>query len=309
MKTKNNFFAVLLSIILGCIFIFSAYSKTVPNLQSFEFTLTGQLHLPKMLAAIAARFFIGVEAAIGLLLLTSIFGKRKWVIKCCLALLVLFSIHLIILWATLGNDVDCGCMGTLIDMSPSVSLLKNAGLIIAVLLLLRYYKQDSEKTQDALALIVLFAFIIAPFFLFPIQKTLTLTLNELYMEASDAPKIDLKKGKHIISFMSLTCSHCRDAAKKIHEINKANPEIPFYFIFPRGESDSLQHVAFEDFMKDTKDNKIPYSFMDYKKFVEVLNAAGETGVPTIFWVSDSIIVRKTSEPEINQKEIEAWLKN
>ena len=308
MKTKNNILILILSILLGGIFLFSAYSKTVPNLQSFEYTFVNQLKFPQMWAAIAARFFIGLEAALGLLLISMIFGKRKWVLKGSMLLLIIFSIHLTLIWIFLGNDVDCGCMGTLVAMSPFVSLLKNAGLIIGTFLLLKYYKQGAEKTQDVLAIIVLVGFIIAPFFIFPMQKQASLILKSSYFDQNNMPKAELNKGKKVICFMSLTCSHCRDAAKKIHEMSISNPEIPFYFIFPKAENDSIQAIAFEDFMQDTKDIQIPYSFIDYKTFVELLNAAGETGVPSIFWVSDSTIIRKVTEPELNQKEIEAWLK-
>lgn len=308
MKLKNNFFLILLSIVLGAFFIFSAYAKTVPSIQTFEFTISSQLHVPKLLAAWAARFFIGLEAALGLLMLVQTFGRKKWVLKLCLALMIIFSIHLIILWVTVGNEVDCGCMGSLMAMSPAASLLKNAGLIVGLLLLMRYYKQSEEKSLDFMALIVILGLIIAPYFIFPIQKSTRLVLSNLYTDPIQAPQIDLRRGKHIISFMSLTCGHCRDAAKKIHQINLNNPSIPFYFVFPKSTNDSLQQIVFKDFMKETGDINIPYTFIDNNRFVKLLNEAGETGVPSIFWVTDSILVRKVNGEEINQKEMEAWLR-
>lgn len=308
MKQKNNFLLILLSILLGGFFLFSAYSKTEPSLQSFEFTLSSQLHFPKIIAAWAARFFVGLEAAIGLLMLVLIFGKNKWVLKIYLALLVAFSIHLIILWITLGNDVDCGCMGTMMPMSPAASLLKNIGLIIGGVVLFRFYKQPEKNNLDMVAVFTILALIVAPYFIYPINTSNKLLLSELYTEAEDAPTVDLMKGKHIVSFMSLTCGHCRDAAKKIHDIHEKNATIPFYFIFPKADNDSIQNLAFADFMSDTKDFNIPYTFIDYKKFVKILNAAGETGVPSIFWISDSVLVRKVNGDQINQKEMESWLK-
>src|SRR5690606_30175858 len=122
-------------------------------------------------------------------------------------------------------------------------------------------------------------------------------------------KIELRQGKHVICLMSLTCTHCRHAAGLIHTMKENNPALPFYFIFPHAESDSLEALELRDFMQETKDQTIPHSFMDYDEFVKFLRTAGEDGVPAIFWMQDSTIIRKISIPELNQKELEQWLKS
>src|SRR5690606_7829090 len=102
-----------------------------------------------------------------------------------------------------------------------------------------------------------------------------------------APIVELRQGKHVLCFMSLTCSHCRDAAKKIHEISEENKEIPFYFIFPKAENDSIQLIAYKNFMEDTHDQGIPHTFIDNELFMDFLRSAGEDGVPAIFWMQDT----------------------
>lgn len=331
MKQKTNIFIIVLAIILGSIFLFSAYAKAVPNLQNFEYTISSQLGFSKLFTAIVARFFIGLEAAIGLLLLAQIFGKKNWVLKLYLFLLLAFSIHLIILWINMGNDVDCGCMGSLVPMTPSVSLLKNLALMIGGAVLLYYYSPSKNKkrtvelediiherlnapaamtapkTMDSFAIGTILVAIAAFFIVFPMKVKERLSIEKLYTQTTDSPKTDLREGKHVVCFMSLTCGHCRDAAILIHDIHNNNPSLPFYFIFPKGESDSLQQIAFDDFMRETKDADIPYHFIDRNLFGEMLLEAGENGVPSIFWIENGVMVRKLNGHQINQQDIEQWI--
>lgn len=309
MKKIYKILLAILSLSIGAFFIFSAYSKTVP-VQYFEYTISSQLHVSKTLAAWAARFFIGLEAALGLLLLINVFGKGKWVIKACLVLLAVFSIHLAILWITMGNDVNCGCMGSLAPMSPALSLLKNLVLFLLLLVLLRFSVMEKSNTQHLLAIIVTALTIALPFFIFPANKPVKLPLSVLYRpDQLEMPKLELRAGKHIVCFLSLTCSHCRDAATKIHQIKADNPAIPFYFFFPDEDNDTLKAWKLKDFMSTTHDTDIPYSFVPYKTFVDMVKAAGEDGVPTMLWMQDSTIIRKMEVPDIHQKEIEQWLNN
>lgn len=329
MKQKPNIFIIILAIILGGVFLFSAYLKTIPNLQNFEYTISSQLGFPKLLTAITARFFIGLEAAIGLLLLAQIFGKKNWVLKLYLFLLIVFSIHLIILWINMGNDVDCGCMGSLIPMTPSVSLLKNLALMIGGAVLLYYHSPTKKrtvelddiiherlnaptaitapKTMDKFAIGTILLAIAAFFIVFPMKTKEKLSIEKLYTQTNLSPQTDLREGKHVVCFMSLTCGHCRDAAILIHEMHNNNPTLPFYFIFPKAESDSLQQIAFDDFMRETKDSDIPYHFIERELFGEMLLEAGENGVPSIFWIENGEMIRKLNGHQIYQQEIEQWM--
>jgi hypothetical protein len=310
MKSKISLAKVLLfilSLALGAFFIFSAYTKTIP-IGYFEYTISSQLHVTHRLAAIAARFFIGLEAALGLLMLISVYGRRKWILKICLGLLIVFSLHLLILWITRGNDVNCGCMGNIAPMSPAVSILKNIGLIIGVLILIKFGRAESGILHDILGAFLILLLITVPFFVFPVKDQLTLPLSKLYQLKEDKPTMELRKGKHVLCLMSLTCRHCRHAAGIIHQMRAKNPALPFYFIFPHADNDSLELLELNDFMHETKDQAIPHSFLEYKSFVKLLRTAGEDGVPAIFWMQDSTVVRKISIPELNQKELEQWLK-
>lgn len=302
----------IISALLGAFFIFSAWTKTTPNLQYFEYTIHSQIGISDWLAAAAARFFIGLEAALGIMMMISVFGRKKWVLKACLVLLIVFSIHLVILWINQGSEVDCGCMGSIVKMNPWVSLLKNLVLIALIILLIKKVPEERNGYNHILSIIVAIIIIATPFVIYPIGIR-QIPLSNLYTSSqAEQPKISLQKGKHIVCFMSLTCPHCRDAATLISQINKNHPDLPFYFFFPHEENDTIQQLKLKDFMHQTKAEAIPHSFINQKTFVDMVKASGEDGVLTILWLRDSSIIRKMEVPDLEDtsaiiKEMKAWI--
>lgn len=312
-KKRFSILWIILSILLGAFFIFSAWSKTRPNLQYFEFTIRSQIGLSDWLSAVAARFFIGLEAALGLMMLLCVYGRKKWVLKVCIALLIIFSIHLILLWIRSGSNVDCGCMGLIVKMNPWVSLIKNIVLIALVALLLRYTTAEKNNYNHILSIIVTLIIIAVPFVIYPIGIQ-NVPLSTLYASSQpEQPKEELRSGKHIVCFMSLTCPHCRDAATLIHEIHLTHPDIPFYFFFPHEDNDTIQKLKLNDFMQHTKATGIPYSFIKINTFLGILKAAGQDGVPTMLWMKDSSVARQMTIPDLEDttliiNEMKTWLK-
>ncbi len=297
---------ILLSAAIGCLFLFSAYAKTEP-VAYFEYTISNQIHLSQQLAALLARFFIGLEAALGLLLLLSILGWRRWVLYSCLYLLLLFTLHLFYLLLTQGNDVNCGCMGNIVPMSPAMSILKNAGLIVAVSVLLKWHRPQDGVVLNIASFPVAAIIIAVPFFIYPMQRQLQMPLSKLYTTTkSEHPVTELRHGKHILCFMSLSCPHCRDAAKAIAAMKKDNPALPFYFALSGG-TDSTRAERFAEFLAATKAQDIPYHFLAPEDFVDMVHASGSGGVPVILWMQDTTVVRKIDVPALNQKEIEHWI--
>ena len=112
----------VLQIILGTTFIFSAYTKAVgPGF--FEITLMDQgLASSRFFAGHMARFFIGLEFALGFLILLPFYIKK--LMQFTFLLLGGFTAHLIWLWS-LGDTENCGCFGEMISMTPEQSIIKN----------------------------------------------------------------------------------------------------------------------------------------------------------------------------------------
>ena len=154
--------------------------------------------------------------------------------------------------------------------------------------------------------------IIAPFIINPVDYTYTsnnldekvnypLELNLLYQPEDsikvEIPKVELRKGKQVIAFLSLTCSHCRIAAKKFRLLKKENPNLPIYFILNGDRSD------FKAFIEDTRADNIPYSYCLGKTFI----ALASSHLPRIYYLDNSIVVKKVDYFELNQYAIENWI--
>ena len=288
---------IVLSIITGALFLYSAYTKLFP-IQAFEYTLTDQAHLPHIVAAITSRFFIGVEFGLGSLILLHLFGKSKWVLKSAFALLVIFSVYLVWLWATAGDKGNCGCFGDTIWMSPSTSLVKNALLLLIIGLLIRYHNGFTYNWVRIAAPTALICAIASAYIFFPIFSRYKIDLNALYTtDKKFAPAADLTKGKYIIAFLSQSCSHCRKAALKMHELKQRNPNIPFYLIIGGTTSDLT------DFWKASQAQDLPYTRLAQDPFMKYTHGL----FPTILWVNNSMVEADTGYPELTLPVIEKWM--
>jgi hypothetical protein len=124
-------------------------------------------------------------------------------------------------------------------------------------------------------------------------------LDTLYTSSDiQKPEVDLRKGKHIIAFMSLTCSHCKVGAYKLHIIKKQRPDISMYLVL-NGDKKNLQ-----PFFDNTKANNIPYMMLNGERFI---NLAG-FNLPAIFLVKNSIVEQKINYIELTIDKIDVWLK-
>lgn len=300
---------IVLTICIGATFLYSAYTKLFP-IQSFEYTMVEFVHMPWIMAAIAARLLIGLEAALGGLMVLHLFGGQKWVLKLSLAILIAFSVYLIYLWATQGNNVNCGCFGDMIWMSPSSSLLKNILLIAGLIVLIKYHNGFTGKWMKISSIVLLIATTILPFILFALpdqqpswlqKDSFQVNLTALYRPeaAQPVPSIDLNKGKHVISFLSLSCPHCRMAAHKMHIMKEKNPALPFYFVIA-GKDKYLK-----SFWKETNAIDIPHTKLDADSFTAIAGYAW----PVIYFVKDGWVEAQSNYISLSQGEIEKWLEN
>lgn len=307
----------LLSIAVGGTFIYSAYTKILP-IQPFEYTLVEQMHLPWLLASVAARLLIGIEAALGALLLLHLFGRRHWIPKTAMTLLLVLSIYLIWLWINKGNNVNCGCFGDTIWMSPSSSLIKNAVLLLATLVITRFHTGwQGVWVKPALAGLALLGLIV-PFVLAPIpvgQPSWTqkgkhrIQLQPLYnpiIEDSATfnfsqpvrPATNLEQGKHIVAFLSPQCEHCQIAARKMALIHQNNPNIPFLLVIGGMASDLT------DFWKNTNAQNLPWMRLHRDPFLAYTGGV----FPYIVLIDDGWVVGKATYNTLSQSALQTWLK-
>ena len=228
---------IVLSVFTGLVFVYSAYTKLFPGIQSFEYTIVEFTHIPLLFSRVVARLFIGLEASLGFLMTIHFFGRGKWVLKTALGLLVLFSLFLVYMLVSVGDNVNCGCFGDSIFMRPSVSLLKNAVLIAVLVLLLKKAQGFNYRWVYVTAPLVVVATLATLYIALPVYEVYKLNLKPLYKDKKWAPATDLTHGKYIVAFLSPSCGHCRKAAQRMHQMKEKNLALPFYMIIGGVESD------------------------------------------------------------------------
>lgn len=309
-SVKNkNLFPALCMLLLGGFFVFSAITKMIPNANYFDFTIQSQLGVPANLSAILARIFIALELGIGLLLILQQRGLKAWLLKSSLALLILFTLHLFILFLREGNDVNCGCMGDFIEVSPIASIIKNVILIGLNIYLLKQFKESKLfKLNHSIHYILLLLPILFIFLKDPISKDHEIIWEELLIPGTSWENdTNLREGKSMIAFLSLTCGHCMDAAKELNAMKAEYPDLPVIAIFQaHPEQEKLQEM-YDNFELETGPLQMPSYFAEPKAFVEELVSLGHTGVPVIFWVQDGKVFRSVNNANLNTKEFRAWI--
>ena len=125
-----------------------------------------------------------------------------------------------------------------------------------------------------------------------------LELDSLYKDAKiHTPPKSLSTGKHVIAFMSMTCPHCRIAAKKLRIMKEKNPAISIYLVL-NGE-----YAKLDPFFTDTKARNIDYCILNGKNFVYL----GGLNLPAIYMVNNSVVENWINYMELDQNEIEKWL--
>ncbi|MBP6455895.1 MAG: hypothetical protein KA275_04115 [Chitinophagaceae bacterium] len=307
---KNNFLkisAIVLQLLFGLVFIFSAVSK-IPTLEKFGWIIVETTFFNWTIAEWLARILIGVELAIGLLFILQL--TNKIIFQFSILLIIIFSGYLIAIMPMYG-DGNCGCFGDVLPMSPKVSLIKNALLLLLLFFIYKLNFSIKFKFKNVIISILSILCLLFPFFKNPPEsiyiyekeefKPAPIPLSILYNSKNNKkPTIELRKGKHIISFMSLHCKFCKKAATRMAIMYKKNPSLPFQ-IFYNGDSSALK-----EFFIETKAEKIPFTFFNGAE--EFIKLNDGTALPTIKWVEDTTIIKTSNYLNFDEKEVLEWAK-
>ncbi len=176
MKDSKNIISWIIRIIIAVLFIVSAIAKMYPSpyfaISTFEVKQLYSLGFTEAIAPFFSRILIGIELALGFLILQKHFLKN-FVVPITILMLAVFVGHLTyVTFLSGGNSGNCGCFGELIPMTPIEAIIKN---IVAIGLLGFLYKllpKNNHKTENFWILTsVLFATILGIFMLAPIQPS------------------------------------------------------------------------------------------------------------------------------------------
>lgn len=186
---KKNL-TILFRVIIALLFIVSAVAKMYPSpyfaISTFEVKQLYPLGFSESFAPWFSRILIGIELALGFLLLQNNYLK-KIIIPATIALLAVFVVHLSYeSFINGGNSGNCGCFGELIPMTPIEAIFKNLIAMILLGLLLFMIPKDTNQTHKFWPLaIVTLVTIITIFVIAPIKSNEELALpTELSADTS-----------------------------------------------------------------------------------------------------------------------------
>lgn len=300
---------VVLSSLMGLLFFYSGYTKLYP-IEPFEFTFVDLGIGGWALAPFIARFMIGLEFFIGFMLFFNLY-LRKFTLKLTAATLVFFSLYLLFIIIKDGNNGNCGCFGNAIAMTPLQAIIKNSIMLVICFVIYKFHEGFAfGKLTASISVLFLLTSLSLPHILNYVdldysqaylnkpEDKFPIALDTLYNNAkTNTPPKSLSQGKHILAFMSLSCPHCRIAAKKMRIMKEKNPSIDIYFIL-NGDDEKLA-----GFYEETKTQNIPYCKLGARPFIYL---AG-TDLPAIYLVNNSVVDHWVDYMVLNQEEVEKWL--
>ncbi len=188
MNKKN--ISWIIRIVVALLFIVSAVAKLYPSpyfaISTFEVKQLYTLGFSDTIAPYFSRILIGIEFALGFLLLNNNFLKRI-TIPATIGLLLVFILHLsYVTFLSGGNSGNCGCFGELIPMTPIEAIIKN---IIAVGLLIWLWKilENDQKSNFWIVTTITLGCILSLFMLAPMKAATTpiSTSNDILVIPSD----------------------------------------------------------------------------------------------------------------------------
>ncbi len=239
-NSRDTIIRCTLSILLAAVFIVSAVAK-IFGIDQFELYVYSFGFLPLNLTFVLARLCIGIELALGLLLLTT--WRRRAVLLAMLAMLLFFSLFLC--YAALRGRTDsCQCFGQLADLSPALSLLKNAVLIAITLVAIKLHREQRRKPLW-LAIALSVAALATPFIVSVPDSWMFGASHERYNE--EALHETLKQSsnqaikQYVVAFVTPGCPYCRMTRQKLDAMAERNnlPEEAILFIEPKDIGNSL----------------------------------------------------------------------
>lgn len=172
MNKKNISWSI--RIVVALLFLVSAIAKLYPSpyfaISTFEVKQLYTLGFSDTIAPYFSRILIGIEFALGFLMLNNHFLKRI-TIPATVGLLSVFIIHLsYVTFLSGGNSGNCGCFGELIPMTPIEAIIKNS---IAVGLLIWLWKilENDKKSNIWMLTSITLSCILGLFMLAPMKAS------------------------------------------------------------------------------------------------------------------------------------------
>lgn len=300
-----NILKFIIRIGLGAFFIVSAILKLL-SIDQFELYIYSFNLVGFTLSGLVARAIITAEILVGILLIAKIKYKWAW----WLAMLMLIGFSLLLVYVILfRNDSNCHCMGDLVEIKPSLSLIKN---LVAIALMLCIRKEEDYHFRGRIAVLVgaFLAAIVPPFVLFPIDniynmfyKTEKLDYNETEFNAlmadSTMQGVSFDKGNYIVGVVSAGCEFCHTGCLKLSEIvdnNQLDTSRVVYLIW--GDSTSICQ-----FRTETKSESFRFIQISPIQAIHIVNGQ----FPTFLLMRDGEVQNTADLRHLTEKTVTSHL--
>ena len=286
---RNKIIKYVFRALLGILFLLSATAKLV-GIDAFEIYLFSFGWFGLGSAYLLARLVIAAEYTLGILLIANFYPRLAF--WGSLAMLCSFSIFLAGLLLA-GNQDNCHCFGEWVDLDPKQSLLKNAGMLVLLLLSagVPAFRVKHKALWLTLACVVPLAtvLIVSPpdNWRYDSYARHELVNEQALQEAIEAGTLpaSVADGDHVVCFYSLKCHYCKMSAQKLMTL-RARGEFspaPIIAIFGRGDNPDPA-----PFLEETGFQPDEVHFIEPADFLRITNGA----YPLILVMADTAVVGK-----------------
>ena len=300
-----NILKNIIRIGIGVFFIASAILKLL-SIDDFELYIYSFNIVSFTMSSFAARAIIAAEILAGILLIVKVKYKAAW----WLTMLMLVGFSLLLVYVILfRNDSNCHCMGDLVKIKPSLSLVKN---LVAIALMLLIRKEEDYRFRGRIAVLVgaFLAALVPPFVLFPmdnvyniISKNENLDYNEAAFNAlmadSTMQDVSLDEGNYIVGVVSAGCEFCYNGCLKLSEIvnnNQLDSTRVVYLIW--GDANSIQQ-----FRTDTKSELFRFIQISPLQAIHIVNGH----FPTFLLLHDGEVQSTANLRHLTEKAVTTHL--
>lgn len=301
MNNIHNILKMIVRVGIGLFFVVSAVLKLL-SLDSFELYIYSFDLVNFTWSGLVARVIIACEILVGILLIIKVLYKKAW----WLAMLMLIGFSLLLVYVMIfRDDSNCHCMGDLVEIKPSISLIKN---LIAIALLLLVRKEDDYSFRlRKLALAGAFiAALVPPFALFPMDGVYNLfaksdgldyseTDFNALMADSSMQDVHLEEGNYVVGVVSSGCAFCKTSCLKMSEMvdnNSLDTSKILYFVW--GDSASLR-----PFQEETKTESFRYVRVSPITAIRVVNGH----FPTYLFIKDGRVESTADLRQLTEKKL------
>lgn len=305
MRNMYNLLKIIVRVGIGVFFIVSAILKLL-SIDTFELYIYSFNILSFPLSGLAARVVITCELLAGILLIIKVKYREAW----WLTMLMLVGFSLLLLYVLFfRDDTNCHCMGDLVELKPSFSLVKN----VVTMLLLWFVKNEGDymfKWRKWALAGAFVAALVPPFVLFPTDNVYNffrsdkLDYNEAafngLMADSSMQEVRIEQGNYIIGVISSGCPHCKVSCLKMSEIvekNDLDESRVLYLVW--GDSTSV-----EQFKADSKTESFRYIQINPIVAIHVANGT----FPTYLFVKDGNVEKTADIKKLTEKLICEYLR-